>query len=103
MTEEIIVPVNALKALHICEQAIQELGWQLEEINETRIVASTLASIRSFGERIYISIEEAGTTKTSIKVESQTKFIFQIFDWGKNKENKIRFINLIKDITGELL
>ena len=55
----------------------------------------------NFGEEVHISIKEIGISKSLITIESHTKFVLQLFDWGKNKENEIRFVHLIRELGGD--
>jgi hypothetical protein len=71
-----VVP-RACEAMEAAESAFRYDG--------TRGNRSTLtvgASLRSWGERIYIEIEGS-----SIRITSQCSYLLQLFDWGKNRRN----------------
>lgn len=77
-------------------QSINRLGWTIENKDTTTgtIIASTGASLRSWGERITIQVSSAGS-QTNVSVTS--KPAAQLFDWGKSKENERRIIKIVSD------
>ena len=49
------------------------------------VTATTGAGMRSWGERLTVTVWEPAPGSTSVTIRSQTTF--QLVDWGKNKKN----------------
>lgn len=79
---------------HLVEEALEAatqrsgLAFRIDERNPDILFAETGLSLGSTGERITIRITEH-RDRTEVQVKS--KCIFQIIDWGRNKENVNRF------------
>lgn len=67
----------------------------IDKENST-ILAESKVTMESFGEIIYIEINQLSNNQGTIKFESVCKYPLQIFDWGKNKKNFQTFYNLIE-------
>ena len=50
------------------------------------ILGATRMGLRSYGERIEISIRPTGPGRTHVSVTSKLRFV-QLVDWGKNRTN----------------
>lgn len=83
-----------------CRRALRHLRWDVEEYDEHEgyIRAKTGASLRSWGERVEISIWERDDS-TTVRAESRPSG--QLFDWGKDDENVERFFDELDNILGE--
>ena len=82
-----------------CRRALDDLGWRLDRIGERKVVASTRASLRSWGETITVTLEEIDRYRTRVEVESGPRA--QFFDWGKSVDNEERLIRSIRQELGE--
>ena len=68
------------------KEILKKLNWPYLE-KENEILASASITLRSWGEKIKFSIKNGN----ALLIES--KCVFQVFDWGKNKNNVDRFLN----------
>ena len=75
-------------ALDAVRDALNALGWSIHDERSDRIVASTCMNLRSWGEKILISLRE----DNSISVTSKCALPTQCLDWGKNKDNVTQFM-----------
>lgn len=77
-------------------EVIKESNFKLIKADETRfeILAFSGITWKSWGENLYISLEEKGD-ETILKFCSVT--IFQMVSWGKNKKNLEQLIQSIDD------
>ena len=64
------------------------LSWSIREETHDRIIGSTSMNIRSWGEKVFIDI----LPDNSITVTSKCALPTQCVDWGKNKDNVVRFM-----------
>lgn len=64
---------------------------------ENRFIATSRISMSSWGEFIEVKLL-ADNTEHRIHFKSICSFIFQIYDWGKNKRNAKRFFKAINKI-----
>lgn len=71
--------------LIIALKSAKQLGWNIGFVSLNGFVAYTKISLSSFGEEVKIQIND---TSASIKSECNGS---QLFDWGKNKENVLKF------------
>lgn len=76
---------------------LKQLGWKLisQDKKAGLIKAQTETTLRSWGEKISISIIKEATV-TTIIISSEPDF--QIFDWGKSEENESIFHEELKKI-----
>ncbi len=81
---------------HESRNAVEELGWSIEEEDEGRgiIHASTGLSILSWGEDVVIEVKRRNQG-VLVRVTSDTKA--QLFDWGKSRSNISRFLEELRD------
>jgi hypothetical protein len=79
--------------------ALDSVGFTVETSDEDngKIVASSGASLASWGEEIDIDIIKA-EAKTKVCVSSTSKA--QLFAWGKNEKNEKRFLQEFEKIIG---
>lgn len=73
--------------------ALDDLGFELEETGRNLIRASTGMSLLSWGENIEIRlIKENGGIRVNISSEAPS----QLFDWGKSQENVTSVLSAIE-------
>lgn len=76
---------------------LRALAWGIEEEAGDRIIASTSVNFRSWGERISLDF----LPDNSISVTSKCALPTQCIDWGKNKDNIVKFMTEIsKHVVG---
>lgn len=72
------------KASDAIVQALKDHSFEIQSIELGKIVASSPSSLLSWGEDILVLIE-GSSKQVTISITSEPKF--QIFDWGKSKDN----------------
>lgn len=77
-------------------EVIKQSGFKIIKTNKENgdIFATTAMTLVSWGENIYISMEE-NNRKTTIDFCSAC--FFQVYDWGKNERNFKRFLSEFED------
>jgi hypothetical protein len=70
--------------------SLKELRWRIKEFDEQKgeIWASTPFSIWTFGDNVYIQVKQLLDDDVSVDITSSSS---QLFDWGKNSKNIVRF------------
>lgn len=66
----------------IAERLEQTMSWRLASRGHEMLEYNVPLTMRSWGERVRITIEEG-----SIRIESWCSFPTQVIDWGKNRQN----------------
>jgi hypothetical protein len=66
----------------IAQRLEQTMGWRLADRGLGMLEYKVPLTMRSWGERVRITIEEG-----SIRIESWCSFPTQVIDWGKNRQN----------------
>ena len=66
----------------IAQRLEQTMGWRLAGRGLGMLEYKVPLSMRSWGEKVRITIEEG-----SIRIESWCSFPTQVIDWGKNRQN----------------
>jgi hypothetical protein len=66
----------------IAERLESTMGWRLAGRGHGMLEYNVPLTMRSWGERVRITIEEG-----SIRIESWCSFPAQVVDWGKNRQN----------------
>ena len=66
----------------IAQRLEQTMDWRLANRGHGTLEYKVPLTIRSWGERVRITIEEG-----SIRIESWCSFPAQAVDWGKNRQN----------------
>jgi hypothetical protein len=69
-------------------QTFEELGWPFSETESGAMSAILGANMSSWGEVVTVEVMHDGL----IAVESACRVPFQVFDWGKNRQNVREFI-----------
>lgn len=82
--------------LVVALEAVKELSWKINTIDETGFTAYTNFSMRSWSEVITVKIEDDIANITSECTDNQ------LTDWGKNKKNIRRFIEQIEAVKARL-
>lgn len=90
-SERIELNVSRQTAREAIEYAANLRGWSLSQPDSDTFTTRTQMSGFSWGEAISISLSEGGI----LNVESKC-YPFQIFDWGKNKQNVTQFLILFE-------
>lgn len=78
-----------------CEKTIaifELLGWKSDGIENNEVVAKTTVSAFGWGERITVFFP----TTRRIFVSSESRYPFQLFDAGKNRNNVEKFLDIFK-------
>lgn len=70
------------------------MKWVDEEIGEIALTGAW--SWKSFGERVYVSVESIGRAETRLWLRSKSAFKPTLVDWGKNRENVDTLVKLMK-------
>ena len=73
-------------------KAIETSGFTITDRRANRIEASSPSSIRSFGERIVVSLS---ASEDGTKVQVSSSPLYQMIDWGKSDENVITILSNI--------
>lgn len=78
-------------------RSVQQLGWKLisHDREAGEVKAQTRTTLRSWGENISIYILQEATGIT-ISILSEPDF--QLFDWGKSRENEEAFHEVLKKL-----
>ena len=66
----------------IAQRLEQTMSWRLASRGHEMLEYNVPLTMRSWGERVRITIEEG-----SIRIESWCSFPAQVVDWGKNRQN----------------
>lgn len=90
-SEKIELNVSRQTTRGSVEYALGLLGWSLSQSDADTFTARTRMSGSSWGEVVTISLSEPG----SLYIESKC-YPFQLFDWGKNKQNATAFLSLFE-------
>ncbi len=61
------------------------------------IAADVDRSWKSFGERIYVSVESGTAGQTRLMLQSKSSFRPTLVDWGKNRENLEWLVQAVKE------
>ena len=95
MAYRINVPYNGM-TLDNCAQRVRitfyNLGWSYHE-GPGFIKASVPLSLLSWGEEVMVCFYQMG-----FSIESRCVFPLQFIDWGKNKNNVNKFMNIFQQI-----
>tara|TARA_B100000768_G_scaffold161547_1_gene161691 strand:- start:660 stop:1355 length:696 start_codon:yes stop_codon:yes gene_type:complete len=80
-------------------ELVRDLNYQVQNSNllKKSIFITTPISFKSWGENIYIDIDETNSGKSIINITSAS---LQVYSWGKNKQN---FDKLILEIEESLI
>ena len=80
-------------------EVVRDLNYQVQNSNllKKSIFITTPISFKSWGENIYIDIDETNSGKSIINITSAS---LQVYSWGKNKQN---FDKLILEIEESLI
>ena len=82
--------------MNYCKQ-IYRLEEQIETTDSTLVIKKG-SSLKSFGEIIYIEIQQGETENSStLKFKSENKYN-QGVDWGKNAENENEFLTKLEKL-----
>ena len=76
------------------EPIIGSLSWSITEYSQDHMLISSKAGIRSWGEKIRVTILPSGI----LHIRSECSLSSQCIDWGKNKKNVNRLIVAIKSM-----
>ena len=87
---------RARKLRRVCEDALDELGWNWEEEDRWTLVASVPRTFRSFGEWLIVEIHDE-----ELFVISHCRKKLQLVDWGKNRHNVNTFLDKFEDILDD--
>jgi len=97
--DEFTVPLSAGLARKAAVEGLKQsgLGLRFVEDQGQAVVATTTASIRSFGETITVKVDplDAGHSKIQVRSASAAALI----DWGKNADNVRRVKIAIRALT----
>jgi hypothetical protein len=77
-----------------CKATLKTLKMEVDSVNKKSgiIKASTRPTFLSWGEKIKISIKEAGINKTKVTVHSTSD---QLITWGTNSDNERSIIDTL--------
>ena len=80
-------------------EVVQDSNYRVRDSNPLKksIFLTTPISLKSWGENIYIDINESNLGKSTIKI---TSVALQVYSWGKNQQN---FEKLILEIEESLI
>lgn len=82
---------NYVKLLKEIREALRQLSWKIIYEQPGSIQVSTGISLRSYGENVTITILK----DNSILIKSQCTVPIQAYDWGKNRDNVMRFLGVL--------
>ncbi|WP_276482419.1 rhomboid family intramembrane serine protease [Paraflavitalea pollutisoli] len=88
-------PLGDLSHAHflvLAANAASALGWQVVHLSSAGLIASTKMSMASWGEDVTIQLADSSAL---IKSEVNGN---QIVDWGRNKKNIIRFLDMLETL-----
>lgn len=87
-TERCSVSTATADLRKAARETLFALSWSVREETHERIVGSTSINIRSWGEKVFIQF----LPDNSISVTSKSALPTTCFDWGKNKDNVVKFM-----------
>ncbi len=87
------LPVADLHAYAL--HAVHELGWKIDKVQPGSIIARTALNFLTYGETIQITL----AAPDRLEIHSKCTFPLQYFDWGKNRQNAINFLNTIEKVV----
>ena len=87
-------------AFKLIKKAALNMGLNLREESHTSgtLNMTSDGSLFSFGNNIDIKISKTGQSECSVKVSSKSAVLFQLIDWGVNKEIEEQLVQEIKKI-----
>jgi len=92
---EIKIKYSPREAFEKAVAILDLLGWKYETNGEDLILARTPVSAFGWGEKLAISFEQ----KQHMKIGSESRYLFQLFDLGKNQSNVEKFIEIFRKAT----
>ena len=89
-SETKIIPKPKKAVFNAVKEALQSIGADIRTVNEKKgiIGAGVGVSVWSWGENIAIKVVAEGS-RTKVLIRSESKFA--LIDWGKNKNNVVKF------------
>lgn len=85
--------INEDKLKELILYSLKKSNFKKIKENDLVFSAITLPTMSSFSELININILKTNDGKFNVQFVSRCLFPLQIFEWGKNKKNTIRFFN----------
>ena len=76
------------------EPIIESLSWSIREYSQDQMLISSKVSIKSWGEKIRVTILPSGF----LQIRSECSLPTQCIDWGKNKKNVNRLLVAINSM-----
>lgn len=93
---EIIIDLNKRESLKKVVHILNELEFNVDEVSNNLIYASSNPSLLSWGENISLELTQIQIQKTKVLIQSESKA--QVISWGKNDSNKILIIEKLKQL-----
>jgi hypothetical protein len=91
-SERVQLNIPRAAAREAVSYALDTLGWHFETSDHDTFCAKVGLSDASWGERVTISLAEAGV----LEIRSVCSYPLQMIDWNKNKQNVTRFLTLFE-------
>ncbi|MDR6968047.1 hypothetical protein J2X31_002062 [Flavobacterium arsenatis] len=77
---------------------LEKSNFKLVQKNGNTYSAVALPTILSFSEKIQIDYNKISNSKIKVRFKSRCVFPLQIFDYGKNKRNSVKFFNNLESL-----
>lgn len=91
--QELMLATSLAEVRVLAVQIMEDLGWSIEDVAETVLVAKTGVTFTSWGELIEVHLEREGSV-TRVTARSEARA--QLIDWGKSEENVAAFIAYLR-------
>jgi hypothetical protein len=88
---EVVLEVNRQTAREAINETLAVLDWSFDSPHPDFYKAKIFFSGWTWGEKLTVHFSDSGV----IEVQSRCAPIPQLFDWGKNRANVERFIDLL--------
>lgn len=92
-TDKIRVTAPISSVRDACIGAMRGCGIELVSKTDSYIKGRTSASLLSWGEEIFIRVQQFGS---EVEIEASSEATAQLFDWGKSKTNLQCFFSALK-------
>jgi hypothetical protein len=90
------------KVFEAVKEAAAKLDLEIRDASSAngRLSLYSRGGLLSFGNKIDVEIKIADTTKSIVKVSSQSAAAIQVIDWGTNRDLEEEIIAEVKSILG---
>jgi hypothetical protein len=90
-----VYPLQETELIALTKSALNALGWSYEVQSETEIHARPASSPLTWGEELTLMIGPGGTIQAESRCAGAR---FQVFDFGKNRQNVELFFKRLEQL-----